>query len=154
MSNDYISKEVEKIIKDSSYEHPLNLAMAAAWICGNLKGINLKILNTKKTTSLSDYFVIASVTNTTQASAMAEDVMAQLKKHGSTVRSREGMAGSDWILIDFGDILVHIFLETSRDVYSLESLWKDAEFVEIPQEYYFSSDDIAAKKPSDDRGFF
>lgn len=154
MSNDYISKEVEKIIKDASLEHPLNLAMAAAWICGNLKGINLKILSTKNSTSLSDYFVIASATNTTQASSMAEDVMGQLKKHGSTIRSREGLAGSDWILIDFGDILVHIFLETSRDVYALESLWKDAEVVTIPQEYYFSSDDQPSRKPSDDRGFF
>lgn len=153
MSNDYISKEVEKIIKDDSLEYPLNLAMAAAWICGNLKGINLKILNTKNTTSLSDYFVIASATNTTQAASMAEDVMSQLKKHGSTIRSREGLSGSDWILIDFGDILVHIFLETSRDVYSLESLWKDAHSVEIPQEYYFSSDEAQVKK-SDDRGFF
>lgn len=154
MSGEYISKEVEKIINDKSFEFPLNLAMAAAWICGNLKGINLKVLKTTKTSSLSDYFVIASVTNTTQASAMAEDIMAQLKKHGSTIRSREGLAGSDWILIDFGDIIVHIFLETSRDVYSLESLWKEAVPVHIPQEYYFSSDDLPSTKRSDDRGFF
>lgn len=154
MSGEYINKEVEKIINDKSFEFPLNLAMAAAWICGNLKGINLKVLKTAKTSSLSDYFVIASVTNTTQGSAMAEDIMAQLKKHGSTIRSREGLAGSDWILIDFGDIIVHIFLETSRDVYSLESLWKEAIPVSIPQEYYFSSDDIQGSKRSDDRGFF
>lgn len=155
MSGEYVNKEIGKIIKDSSLEFPLNLAMAAAWICGNLKGINLKILNTKKTSSLSDYFVIASATNSTQAAAMAEDIMVQLKSHGCTVRSREGLSGSDWILIDFGDIIVHIFLETARDVYSLESLWKEAIPVHIPQEYYFSSEEAenASKRP-DDRGFF
>lgn len=138
---DYISKEVEKIISNKEFAYPMNMAMASAWMLGNLKAFNLKVLNTEKSSSLADFYIIGSATNITQAQAMAETIMVQLKKHGANPRSTEGTKGADWILIDLGDIIVHIFLDTARSVYDLDSLWATATVVDIPQDYYFSSED-------------
>lgn len=150
MSTDYISKEIDKIANDTSLEFPLNLAMSSAWILGNLKGVNLKVLDTKSFSSLGDYFIVASASNVTQAQAMAEEVLNQMIRLGYQPKSTEGLRGADWILIDMGDILVHIFLESSRPAYDLENLWTNATAVEIPQDYYFSSDDMPAAKKDDD----
>ena len=157
MSQEFVAAEVNKIINEESIEFPKNMAMASAWILGNLKGINLKILDTSETSSLSDYFIMASATNLIQAKSMADDIVVFMKKHGLTVRSKEGLQGSDWILIDLGDIIVHIFLEAARSVYALEELWAKAPSVSIPENYYFSSDDAEAAQQieeSKDRDFF
>ena len=143
MSNEYIDKQVSEILNDKELTFPLNSAMAAAWLLGNLKGVNLKIYDVSKISSLGDYYVMGSATNIRQAHAMAEMISAQLRKHGMKVVSTVGKADSDWILIDLGDILVHIFLEISRGNYNLEALWDEAEPVEIPSNYYFSDDDTA-----------
>lgn len=156
MSNtDYISKEVNSIIENSDYEFPKNLAMASAWILGNLKAFNLKVLDTQNFSSLADYFIIASASNTTQAQAMADTILRQLKQHGAKARSTEGLNGADWILIDMADVIVHIFLDSSRPIYDLDNLWSYAKDVEIPQDYYFSSDDDEeVKTPSDGSEYF
>lgn len=157
MSREYVQAQVDKIIKEEGHEFPENIALASAWICGNLKGINLKILDVSHTSSLSDYFVLASATNFIQAKAMAEEIMHHLKRHGHEIRSKEGMEDSDWILIDVGDIIVHLFLDASRTVYGLEELWKEASSIAIPETYYFDGEDAeaAAKINADkDRDFF
>ncbi len=141
MSNDYIDQQVNEIFENNDFIFPLNSAMAAAWILGNLKGINLKIYDVSKISSLGDYYVMGSATNIRQAHAMAEEICQQLKKHGMKIISTEGKADSDWILIDLGDILVHIFLEVSRGNYNLETLWEEATPIEIPNSYYFSADE-------------
>ena len=82
MSRDYITNEISKIIDSKEFEAPLDLAMSSAWLLGNYKGINLKILDMTKTSSLSDYFVLASASNTTQAKAMADEISYQLKNGG------------------------------------------------------------------------
>lgn len=156
MSREFITKEVTKIFKDESLEYPLNMAMSAAWILGNYKGINLKILDVSKTSSLADFFVLGSATNITAAKAMADEIAVQMRELGHETISREGFTDTDWILIDFGDVIVHIFQETTRSVYDLDNLWSGAKSVEIPQSYYFSSDDEGQNNndQSDDRGFF
>jgi len=142
MSDNFVDKEINKIFEDKSLEFPKNMAMAAAWILGNKKGINLKILDVKGKSSLSDYFILASAQNAIQARAMADEVLSQLINHGAKNISSEGLKGqSDWILLDLGDILVHIFLDMSREIYDLDSLWSESEQVEIPQDYYSSSPD-------------
>lgn len=154
MSSEFINANVDKIMKDNSFPFPQNMAMASAWILGNLKGINLKVLDVQKTSSLADYFVIASATNSTQAAAMADEITVSLKRVGAKVFSKEGIQNSDWILLDLGDILVHIFQESARDVYAIEQLWKDAAFVKIPNEYYSSSEEgeILNQSSSDSKG--
>ena len=144
MSNEFNDKEVAKIIQDKEqFPFPLNTAMASAWILGNLKGVNLKVYNVSKISSLGDFYVMGSATNVRQAHAMAEEICYQLKKHGMNVVSTEGKADSDWILIDLGDIIVHIFQEVSRGNYNLESLWGEAEPVVIPTSYYFSEENTS-----------
>jgi len=157
MSQEFVAVEVDKIIKDENFEFPLNMAMAAAWILGNLKGINLKVFNVTKSSSLSDFYVLASASNSTQAKSMAGAIQNHLARNGMNFISKEGVSDSDWILLDGGDIIVHIFQESARDVYELESVWKDATSVKIPNDYYFSSDDAeAAENVTDkkDRDFF
>lgn len=152
MSQEYVDKEIQKIVTDKELPFPKNMAMAAAWLLGNLKGINLKVFDVSHTSSLSDYYVLASATNSTQATSMADSIVRSLKKHNMHFLSKEGMNGSDWILLDAGDIIVHIFLDTAREVYGLEDLWLQAKPVSIPQSYYFSSDDAEAAEKLDNKG--
>ena len=152
MSAEYIEKNVNEIEKDSKYEFPLNMAMASAWILGNFKGINLKVIDTRTVSSLADYYVLASASNSTQARSMADQVMQQMKRKDLNVVSKEGLnETADWILIDLGDFIVHIFQETSRDVYDIDGLW-DAPQVDIPNEFYYGEDESGST--DEDKGYF
>ena len=145
MSNEYVDKNINEIFNSKDFDFPLNSAMAAAWLLGNLKGVNLKVYDVRQISSLGDYYVMGSATNMRQAHAMAEEIGHQLKKQGMKVVSTEGKADSDWILLDLGDIIVHIFLEVSRGNYNLEALWDEATPVEIPNSYYFSGDETESE---------
>lgn len=155
MANAFIQKEVTKIIEDKNYEFPLNLAMASAWVIANFKGINLKIFESKGS-ALCDYNVIASAQNTTQARAMIDEIQSALRQTGITTYSLEGANEAEWILLDLGDIIVHVFQENSRDIFDLDLLWKDFEQVQIPQEFYFSSiqDNTTNKKDDSPENYF
>ena len=137
MSNEFINKEIDEIMKDKDFEFPQNSAMSSAWILGNFKGTNLKVLKMSKDFSLTDFFVIGSAQNSTQSKAMADEICFQLKRFNMEVRSKESDQNSEWTLLDFGDIIVHIFVEHARSTYDLESLWSNSTEIEIPQEYYF-----------------
>jgi ribosome-associated protein len=155
MNRDYVTKEVSAIVGDKSLESPLNIAMASAWIMGNFKGLNLKILDLRKVSGISDFFVIGSASNTTQASAMAEEISHQMRLNGIEALSREGLkTNTDWILLDYGDIIVHVFHEPSRTVYDLEHLYKNALSVEIPESYYFSTPESERKNDDGGRNYF
>ena len=156
MSRDYVTKEVSAIIEDKSFEAPLNLAMAAAWVMGNFKGLNLKVLDLRKVSGIADYFVIGSASNLTQASAMAEEISTQMRVNGIEAISREGLKNNtDWILLDYGDIIVHVFHEPSRTIYDLEHLYKNAISLDIPESYYFSTPENERKNNNDDgRNYF
>lgn len=153
--NNYISTQIDKIINEEGYEFPQNLAMASAWILGNLKGVNLKVYDVRGKSSLADFFIVGSANNTTQANAMAEEIANQMRRHGHETISREGVKKeADWTLLDFGDIIIHIFLDLSRDSYSIDELWQDATPIDIPAEYYFSDEEGSEKKPNSDEDYF
>ncbi|MBT3585421.1 MAG: ribosome silencing factor [Halobacteriovoraceae bacterium] len=157
MSNlSYIEKSIDDIMTEEGFPFPKNLAMTSAWILGNLKGINLKILEVKELSSLADYFILASATNTIQAKAMASEIARQMNRLGYQPLSQEGIqTNADWILMDIGDVIVHIFLETSRAVYDLDGLWREANSIEIPQDYYFSDVPETAEESKDSsRSYF
>jgi len=155
MDNDFVALKIEKIVNDKTLTYPLNIALASAWILGNFKGENLKVINISKISSLADYFVIASASNTTQARAMADTIKVQIKKHGVSCGVQEGMENSNWILTDFGDVIVHIFLDIARDLYDLEGLWSEGEIIEIPTSYYSSSNsNIMESTDEDSRDYF
>jgi ribosome-associated protein len=151
MSSEYINKEIDKIFNNKSLESTKE-AMICAWILGNFKGINLKVMDLSKSSSVASFYVLASATNTTQSKAMATEIIHQLRRLNCPILSREGMNNTDWILIDADDVIVHIFQESARDAYGLEELWSEAQNVAIPSEYYFSSDQEASGISDDDKG--
>lgn len=154
MSNEYIKKEVQKILNDEKLEAPLNIAMAAAWIIANFKGINIKILDTKGTSSLCDYNIIATAENTIQAKSMIDEFLRNLKPENEEVRSLEGVEDGEWMLLDLGDVIIHIFQENSREIFDLDGLWRDLDQISIPQEYYFGEDEISQNKSNSPESYF
>ncbi len=139
MGNPYIEKEVKKILENKDYEFPLNQAMGAAWIIANFKGVNIKVLDSSKTSSLCDYNIIATAENIIQSRAIIDELQVNLKEKNTEPMSLEGMEDGEWILLDLGDIIIHLFQEHTRDVYDLDGLWSELESVKIPQEFYFAS---------------
>jgi len=80
---------------------------------------------------MADTFVLASGANTRQIQAIADEVGTQLKKRGELPLSIEGYKHSEWVLLDYGDYVVHVFSEKSREYYDLERLWRDAKPVKL-----------------------
>ena len=125
--------------------------MSCAWILGNLKGVNLSIFDLEGKSSLSDYTVLACATNPRQAQAMSQEIINQMKRVGRRVYSVEGTNESDLILVDLGDVIIHIILETAQYNYNLEELWAECPKVEIPTaEYYYSSDAAGSEESGEE----
>lgn len=152
--NEYIQSEVNKVITDSSYEFPLNHAMASAWILAHFKGDNLKIFDMRKTSSLCDFSVLATAQNATQARAMIDEVSVNLKHQGANILSYEGYESADWILLDTGDVIIHVFNGPARDVYDLDMVYAKNTQVKIPEEFYFGKPTTTTSEKSDLKGYF
>lgn len=99
------------------------------------KGVLIKILNVRDLTSIADFFVLSSVRNTKQAQACADEVEEKLKEQGVFALRKEGYREGNWILLDFGSVIVHIFTDDERRHYDLDVLWKDA-----PSEEYHDAE--------------
>ena len=159
MNRDHAAAAVEGILADGRFPYPLNAAMAAVWILGGLKGKDLQVLDlgggaAEEHPPLCEYYVIGSAGNPVQAKAMAEEVLLHLKHPDRPPPGRrEGGTGAEWTLIDFGDLIVHIFLEKARGDYSLERPWRDARPVPIPPEYLAAPPGVPAAPPGG-RDFF
>jgi len=99
------------------------------------KATHLTVLDLTGITSFADFFVICTGSNQRQVQAIADEVGLQLKRHaGELPISVEGYDQAEWVLADYGDLLVHVFSPKSREYYSLERLWRGAKAVEIPAE--------------------
>ncbi len=92
---------------------------------------DLKLLRTTDVTILADYFVICTATSTTQIKTLADEVETVLEAHGENKLHREGYRSGGWVLIDYGCVVVHIFMEEARQFYNLERLWADAEEIDL-----------------------
>lgn len=152
--NEYVQNEVKKVITNTSFEFPLNHAMASAWILANFKGDNLKVFDMRKSTSLCDYSIMATAQNATQARAMIDEVQTNLKNQGAHILSYEGYESADWILLDTGDIMVHVFTGPARDVYDLDMVYAKNPQVKIPEEFYFSKPVPTSSEKADLKGFY
>jgi ribosome-associated protein len=100
--------------------------MVAARAAESKKAKDLLVLDLRDVTSFTEYFVICTAGNPRQAQAIADEIGKQLKQLGELPVSVEGYDTADWILLDYGDFLVHIFSETARSYYELERLWRHA----------------------------
>lgn len=147
----HVLENLNRIIKLEGHSYPKNLALACAWIMGNFKGEGLKILNVSEKSSLTDYFVIATAQNHIQLSSMSHALKKNLRELGFESVSAEGEE-TGWFLLDFGDVIAHLFLPTERELYDLESLWIDVPKEEIPQDYYYSSNGPGSTSSSGSAG--
>ncbi|MHA7963869.1 ribosome silencing factor [Paenibacillus sp. CAU 1782] len=95
------------------------------------KAINVVALNLKEISLVADYFVICSGNSDVQVQSIATEVRKQAEKSGVRVRGMEGMDSARWVLIDLGDVIVHVFHREERDYYNIERLWSDAKVVEF-----------------------
>lgn len=96
----------------------------------------VRILDVSELSSFTRYFVICSGRSDRQVLAIAGAVEEELRSKGVRPVSLEGYPEGRWVLIDFGDVVVHVFLDELRDYYDLETLWSDAKSVSIPAEHY------------------
>ncbi len=152
--NEYVNVEVTKIVSNDAFEFPLNHAMATAWILANFKGDNLKIFDMRKTSSLCDFSVIATAQNVTQARAMVDEISNNLKIQGASILSYEGYESADWILLDTGDVIIHVFTGPARDVYDLDLVFAKNKQVKIPDEFYFGKPTTVVAEKPDLKGYF
>ncbi len=95
------------------------------------KAIDIHVIDIRKISILADYFVIASGSNVNQIHALADQVEEKLAKEGYHARAIEGYQNANWILMDYQDIVIHIFDQESREFYDLERIWKDGELIDI-----------------------
>lgn len=95
------------------------------------KADEIKVIGIDKVSILADYFIIASGSNRNQVQAMVDNVEESLKDAGYTPKQIEGYQNANWILMDYGDLVIHVFDTENRLFYDLERIWRDGESVEI-----------------------
>jgi len=97
------------------------------------KAVGLTVLDLQGISGIADFFLICSARSTTQADTVAEAVRVSLRAKGVRPRHTEGSAESGWLLLDYGDVVIHVFLEATREFYALERLWGDAPRLSVEQ---------------------
>jgi len=97
----------------------------------NKKGYDVKILDLQNISTIADYFVICSADSDTQVKAIADEIDKTLRKEGIKCYHREGYEVLRWVLLDYFDVVVHVFHKEAREFYSLEKLWGDAPVEEL-----------------------
>ena len=109
------------------------LAIEIAKILDKKKAHDVRVLKVESLTVLTDYFVIASGTSTTQVAALADEVEYELSQKGLEPYSTEGYDSKNWVLLDYSNIIVHVFVPNTRTYYDLEHLWADGEPIDISE---------------------
>ena len=119
---------MKKIVK------PISSKLLLKLIVGCLednKAFNIVTINLIGRSSIGDYMVVANGNSSRQVTAMANNLIEELKEKGRTPHKPEGMINGDWVLIDAGDVLVHLFRPEVREFYSLEKMWSQKENIDI-----------------------
>ena len=106
--------------------------LAAVRAAESKKATDIKVLDLTGISSFTDYFVVCTGANSRQIQAISDEIGLQLKDRGDFPISVEGYREAEWVLVDYGDFLVHIFSPRARDYYDLERLWRNAKSVDIP----------------------
>ncbi|MDR2647592.1 MAG: ribosome silencing factor [Oscillospiraceae bacterium] len=110
---------------------PFDLLQEAARILDEKKAHNQRAIRITEQTIIADYFLIVTGNSTTHIKSLADELEHQLKEqHGIVPKASEGRT-TGWILLDYGTVLVHVFLKDQREFYNLERLWEDGETVQL-----------------------
>ncbi len=104
----------------------LDMAMAAALAASDKKAQDVLVLDISDLTPLADYFVICTANSSTQVEAIARAITERMDEAGVACKGIEGLNAARWVLLDFGDVVVHVFRPEDREFYHLERLWGDA----------------------------
>jgi ribosome-associated protein len=117
------------------------------------KAYDLVLLDVAEHTSLADYFIICTGRSDTQVQAIAQSIQEGLGKMGRKPLSVEGYSSGHWVLVDFGDVVVHVFYEPVREYYDLERLWSHAPRVPLPEPYRSQAQEFRlVTEPTHQRG--
>lgn len=116
---------------DEGLDERMLMALHAA---SDRKALDLVALDLRAIASFTDFFLIATGTNQRQVQAIADAVVERLKTLGSRAARVEGYTAAEWVLLDYGDFILHVFEEKARRFYDLERLWRDAVRVALPPE--------------------
>jgi ribosome-associated protein len=111
-----------------------DLALGAAQTALSKKAIDTVVLDLGGLTIIADYFVICSGESTTQVKAIAESIEKEIGSRGGKLLGIEGLDYSHWVLLDYGDVIVHVFQRETREYYGLERLWMDAKLLDIDED--------------------
>ena len=109
------------------------MALLACEALEDKKASDIKVIDISNISLIADYFVIAAASNQNQMSALVRGVDEELNKAGYELKQQEGNNYSSWILLDYNDIIVHVFTEEDREFYNLEKLWVDGTEVDIEE---------------------
>ena len=110
--------------------HSSEMVKAAYAALSDKKGEDIRIIDIRNVSVMADYFIIASGSNSNQVQAMVDNVEEEL---GSTCRQVEGYQSANWILMDYGDIIVHVFDRDNRLFYDLERIWRDGKTLDVSE---------------------
>jgi ribosome-associated protein len=120
-------------------EVSLAKAFLSVQSAANKKAENVKIMDLRDLSTFTDYFMICSGQSDRQVQAIADSIVIDLKESGFSPISVEGYREGRWVIVDFGDVVIHVFLDALRDFYNIEDLWYNAKRVPIPQELFITS---------------
>lgn len=115
----------------TALDERLLTALSAA---SDKKAVNTIVLDLQGVSDFTDFFLITNGTNVRQVQAISDGIEEELKKQGTRPSRIEGYNTAEWILMDYGDFLIHIFEEKAREFYDLERLWRDARRISVPTE--------------------
>lgn len=111
---------------------PKEIAIRAAKVLDDRKGLGIKLLEVTDVTSIADYFLICTGTSSTHVKTLCDSVEAVVADEmGEPLLHREGHRGGTWVLLDFGCLVVHVFTNETREFYDLERLWNDANQIPV-----------------------
>lgn len=107
-----------------------NLVGKAILALEDKKAEDIRIIDISEVSVIADYFIIANGNNVSQIQAMADEVEEKLYKAGCPLKQKEGYTNANWVLLDFGDIIIHIFDKENRLFYDLERIWRDGVLID------------------------
>src|SRR4051812_32847497 len=113
-------------------DHALDLVLTAAHAASDKLATNIVAFDVSEQLAITDAFVLASASNERQVQAIVDEVEDKLRETGVKPIRREGQREGRWVLIDYGDIVVHVQHEEERQFYALERLWRDCPLIELP----------------------
>jgi ribosome-associated protein len=118
---------------DNRRVNPLSKAIAAAEAAVEKKAYDLIVLQSEHLSSIADYFIIATGRSDVQVQAIARGIEERMVRDKIRPLSIEGFEHAHWIVLDYGDVVIHVFYEPAREFYRLERTWGDARRVELPE---------------------